>query len=96
MLSYHSSKHDGKKHLRRRCLNMFHSKKSLVRHLELCSKHGAVLVKMPVNEDGTPKHVEFKNIQKQMKHPFTIYADFESFPEKIDTCSPDERKSFTK
>ncbi|XP_048588392.1 uncharacterized protein LOC125572222 [Nematostella vectensis] len=31
-----------------------------------------------------------------MRVPFVVYADFESFTENIDTCSPDESKSFTK
>ena len=51
---------------------------------------------MPVNKDGTPQHVEFKNIQRQMRHLFTIYADMESFLENIDTCSPNPNQSYTK
>ncbi|XP_048581405.1 uncharacterized protein LOC125561322 [Nematostella vectensis] len=31
-----------------------------------------------------------------MRVPFVVYADFESFTENIDTCSPDGSKSFTK
>ena len=30
-----------------------------------------------------------------MKLPFVIYADFECFTETIDTCLPNENKSFT-
>ena len=67
-----------------------------MKHIEICSNHDAVKVRMPVNEDGSPQHVEFKNVQKQMRHPFTIYVDMECFPEKIDTCSPNPNKSYTK
>ena len=92
-----AGKNKCKEHPCRRCFNVYHSKKSLVNHLELCSKHGAVLVEMPVNEDGTPQHLQYKtNIQRQMKHPWCAYADFEIFNNPISTCSPDERKSFTK
>ncbi|VDI80336.1 Hypothetical predicted protein [Mytilus galloprovincialis] len=31
-----------------------------------------------------------------MRVPFTIYADFECFVEKIDTCQPNSSKSYTK
>ena len=31
-----------------------------------------------------------------MKVPFVIYADFECFTQNIETCTPDERKSYTK
>ena len=30
-----------------------------------------------------------------MKHPFVVYADFEAFLKNIDSCEPDNRKSFT-
>ena len=40
--------------------------------------------------------VDFNDINKSMKHPFMIYADFESIPEKIDTTSPNPNQSYTK
>ena len=30
-----------------------------------------------------------------MKHPFVIYADFESFIKPIDTCAPNTEASYT-
>ena len=51
---------------------------------------------MPVNEDDTPQHLYYKNHQRQMKHPWSAYADFECFNNPISACSPGERKSFTK
>ena len=31
-----------------------------------------------------------------MRHPFVVYADFESFIKPIDTCQPNPKKSYTK
>ena len=96
LLTPQVSKSHGAKHYCLRCFNHFYLRKSLEKHIEICSNHDAVKVGMPVNEDGSPQHVEFKNIQRQMRHLFTIYADMECFPEKIDTCSPNPNKTYTK
>ena len=77
------------------CLNSFYSEKSLETHREYCLNHEAVKVEMPMNEDGSPKFITFKNRNRKMQVPFVVYADFECFTEKMDTCSPDERESFT-
>ena len=37
----------------------------------------------------------FKNFYKQMKAPYVVYADFECVLRKINTCEPDNKKSFT-
>ena len=42
-----------------------------------------------------PQIISFKNLNRFMKHPFVVYADFEAFLENIDSCEPDNRKSFT-
>ena len=41
------------------------------------------------------KIVTFKSIQKQLPVPFVIYADLESYTEKIDHCMPDPSTSST-
>lgn len=51
---------------------------------------------MPIEEEGFPQYIGFKNLNRKMRVPFIIYADFESFTENLATCSPDESKSFTK
>ncbi|EDO33317.1 predicted protein [Nematostella vectensis] len=79
-----------------RCLNSFQSKTSLEKHLEYCTKNEEVKIDMPVDEDGDPLHAYFKNYIREMRAPFVVYADFESVTENIDTCSPDEKRSFTK
>ncbi|EDO48021.1 predicted protein [Nematostella vectensis] len=80
-----------------RCLNPFWCKKALEKHSEYCDNHEAVRIEMPkIDKDGNLPHIKFKNYNRKMRVPFVVYADFESFTENIDTCSPDESKSFTK
>ena len=31
-----------------------------------------------------------------MRVPFIVYSDFECFTEKLDTCQPNDEKSYTK
>ena len=55
---------------------------------------------MPVMKDKDsdlvfPQIISFKNLNRFMKHPFVVYADFEAFLKNIDSCEPDKRKSFT-
>ena len=77
------------------CLNSFNSQKSLDEHMEYCLNNEAVKVQMPMEEDGSPKYITFTNHRRKMQVPFVIYADFECFTEKLDTCFPDDRYSFT-
>ncbi|XP_048582217.1 uncharacterized protein LOC125561810 [Nematostella vectensis] len=80
-----------------RCLNSFRCKQSLEKHSECCGNHEAVRIEMPkIDKDGNLPHIKFKNYNRKMRVPFVVYADFESFTENIDTCSPDGSKSFTK
>ncbi|EDO27575.1 predicted protein, partial [Nematostella vectensis] len=79
------------------CLNSFRCKQSLEKHSECCGNHEAVRIEMPkIDKDGNLPHIKFKNYNRKMRVPFVVYADFESFTENIDTCSPDGSKSFTK
>jgi hypothetical protein len=43
--------------------------------------------------DISEKHVKFKNTYHSMRVPFVIYADFESFSIKINTCEPNPNES---
>ncbi|XP_048588381.1 uncharacterized protein LOC116601844 [Nematostella vectensis] len=79
-----------------RCLNSFRCKKALEKHYEYCSKNESVRIEMPMDKDGKPLYTRFVNFNRKMRVPFVVYADFESFTENIDTCSPDESRSFTK
>ena len=89
LLSKQISNHNGKRHFCYRCLNSFPSEKSLEKHIEYCQNNEAVKIEMPTGS------IKFKNFYKKQRVPFVVYADFESFTEKIDTCQPDDDKSFT-
>ena len=94
------SKHHGKRYFCYRCLNSFRSEKSLEKHKEYCQNNEAVKIEMPMIKDDEgkflgPEYIYFKNHYKKQRVPFVVYADFECFTEKIDTCQPEEGKSFT-
>ena len=54
--------------------------------------NGKQAVKMPSKDNNILK---FQNPHKQLPVPFAIYADFQSVPEKIHGCQPDDKKSYT-
>ena len=56
----------------------------LEKHDEYCRNNEAVKVVMP--EKGS-------YVYKKVRHPFVIYADFESLIESMDECQPDPKKS---
>ena len=55
-----------------------------------CSTNEAVKIKLPKNE-----FISFKNYANQLKLPFVIYADFESYNIPIHTCKPNPKQSYT-
>ena len=94
------SNHHGKRYFCYRCLNSFISVKSLDKHKEYCQNNEEVKIEMPMFKDDKgkflgPKYIYFKNYYKKQRVPFVVYADFECFTEKIDTCQPKDTKSFT-
>ena len=42
-----------------------------------------------------PVFLKFKNFNRSMRVPFVVFADFECYTEKIQTCYPNESRSFT-
>ena len=99
LISKQASDHNGKRYFCYRCLNSFYSVKSLEKHKEYCQNNEAVKIEMPISVDDEgntyPKYIYFKNHYRKQRVPFVVYADFESFTEKIDTCQPKDGKSFT-
>ena len=100
LLSKQGGDHNGKRHFCYRCLNSFHSVKSLEKHKEYCQNNEEVKIEMPMIKDDKgkflgPAYIFFKNYYRNQRVPFVVYADFECFTEKIDTCQPDDGKSFT-
>ena len=86
------SKHHGKKYYCRNCLLGYSSEEALSKHWSYCKEHSCVRVELP--KEGT--FMKFTNIERSMRVPFVIYADFESYIIPINTCGPDEKQSFTK
>ena len=84
-----------------RCFNQFPNKPALEKHLEWCFNNEAVRIEFPryKDKDGEeldcPVFLKFKKFNKSMRVPFVVYADFECFTEKIQTCYSDESRSFT-
>ncbi len=63
-----------------RCLNFFNSQERLDKHSNYCGDHKSTVINMP--KEGSK--ITFKDEKKTIKHPFVIYADFESILEKTD------------
>ncbi len=58
----------------------------LAKHLPYCSINGPQKVELPV--EGHDDILEFKNLEKGLKVPFVIYADFETLNTKLQSCPP--------
>jgi hypothetical protein len=72
-----------------RCLNSFTCKDALQNHEEYCKNHSMGRIDISKNP------VKFKNSHRAMRVPFTIYADFETFDVKINSCQPNPDQSYT-
>ena len=89
---YNQTKHEHKKHFCMYCLQCFSREDVLTEHINNCIPiNGEQAIKMP--EEGD--EVYFKNHHKQLSVPFVIYADFEAITEKVDSCQPSDKKSYT-
>ena len=93
-LLYDQNRHNESKHFCERCLHEYKTKDLLERHKPECKGllKGPTRTEMP--KQGENK-MAFKNFYKQMKVPYTVYADFECVLKKIATCEPDNKQSFT-
>ena len=77
---FHDNKHKEKMHLCRHCLRHYQSENLLANHN--CETAESICV-MP----APGSIVKFKNFKHQLKQPFTIYADFETFNVKRATTN---------
>ena len=95
------TKHKGKKHFCMRCLQCFYSNESLAKHRVYCiAINGVQAIDLPkkyTDKNGVERTpcVYFKNHHKTLPVPFGIYADFECTTEKVSSCQPSDRKSYT-
>ena len=92
LLSAQKSKHNGKIHFCMNCLNSFNNKERLEKHKEYCYNNKCVKIEMPQPEKSK---LRFKNFYRSEKAPFVIYVDFESLIKPMDSCNPDQNKSYT-
>ena len=79
LVGMQTNKHNGKTHICINCFNTFSLEKSFKEHMEVCLSNESVKIEMP--KKGS--NIEFKNYVKKLKVPFVIYADFESYTERI-------------
>ena len=90
---YKQTKHKEKKHFCMHCLQCFSLERVLTEHKDNCLViNGTQAVKMP--EKGK-NILKFENYHKQQAVPFVIYADFEAITEKISSCKPNDKNSYT-
>ena len=89
---FNQNNHKNKKHFCRYCLQCFSTKEILLNHTSNCIIiNGQQAIKM-LKKGST---VKFKNFHNQLSVPFVIYADFEALTQKVDSCQPDENKSYS-
>jgi len=79
LMSMQTSKHHGEIVICRRCLNHFPNEKALEKHKENCQNHDAIKIVLP--QEGSI--LEFKNHKHSMRVPIAVYADFESFTNRL-------------
>lgn len=75
------------------CLHGFVKRHTLNKHVDFCMALGEQKIEMPV--PGENDVLQFTEIAKQLKVPFTIYADFETYVKPIQTCDLDPNSSHT-
>ena len=89
LVGMQTNKHNGKTHICINCFNTFSLEKSFKEHMEVCLSNESVKIEMP--KKGS--NIEFKNYVKKLKVPFVIYADFESYTERIPKGQGEQHKT---
>ena len=62
----------------------FKTMEKLEEHLKLCSKYDACAVQLPTTAKNITK---FQNFNREFKHPYHVFADFESTLEKVNVLN---------
>ena len=90
---YNQSKHKEKKHFYMYCLQCFLSESILAKHSNnWLTINGKQAINMARKGEKTLK---FGNFHKQLPVPFARYADFETITKKVQSCRPNDNKSYT-
>lgn len=89
-----------KKYYCKNCLHGFRRKEQLHEHIETCGLTNACKRVLPQkDEEGFKPTIYFgkkeSDFLKEVRAPFAIYADFESFIKPISQCENTDKKSFT-
>ena len=92
LLASQVPKNNGKHYFCLRCLNPFWCEEALSKHKEYCDGYEGVKIELPKKETM----LKFKNYHRSEKVPFIVYANFECFIKPIQSCSPDDKESYTK
>jgi hypothetical protein len=74
------------------CLHGYIKERLLEEHIPYCQTHGPQKIELPNDDD---KWLYYKDIRKQLKVPYVIYADFESLLIPIEGCENDPEISST-
>lgn len=74
------------------CLHGFTKGRLLNTHIQYCQTYGPQKIELPKEED---KWLYYKDVRKQLKVPYIIYADFECLQQPIQGCDNDPEKSQT-
>ena len=80
-----TSNHDGKFYCKKK------QQKKFKKHERLCDDHDYCHVEMP-DEDN--KILKYNYVDKSLKDPFMVYADFDCLLEKMHSCQSNPEKSF--
>ena len=86
LLSMLNSNHREREHFCIYCLHSFHSKEACFKHMEYCQDHDFCHVKMPKEEK---KWLMYQDGSKELRLPFTMYADFECILVPFQGCARD-------
>ena len=89
---YKQNKHQHRQHFCRYCLQCFSKEEILQNHITNCI---IINGKQAINMPKKGSSVKFTNFHKQLPVPFVIYADFEALTKKIDSCQPNDNKSYS-
>jgi hypothetical protein len=90
VLNYRTN-YNGRTYFCNYCLHEFTLQNHLQDHIEYCKPNGPQRIELPSDDDNILK---FKNYAKQLKVPFCIYADFETYPRKLPSCSMQPNSSY--
>ena len=97
LVGMQTNKHKGKTHICLNCFNTFSLEKSFKEHTEVCLSNESVKIEMP--KKGSC--IEFDKHAKKLKVPFVVYADFESYTERLtervtEDVGANDTQSYTK